>query len=304
MKLGFVSAILAELSFEEVIDFASDNGFKCVEIMCWPVGKAERRYGGVTHIDMTKINKEKANQILDYCEKKNISISAVSYYPNNMDPDTKKRQFYNEHLKKVIAGANLLGLHNVNTFIGRDKNKNLSESLSDFKKIWPDIVKYAEDNDVTIGIESCPMYFTEDEWPGGKNLAGSPKIWRELFGIIDSKNFGLNYDPSHLVWQNMDYIRSIYEFKDKIVHAHIKDAHLYQDKLNEVGVMATPLEYHAPKIPGHGDVNWGRYIMALRDIKFKGSVCIEVEDYSYEDTLEDKKLALIQSKVFMNQYIL
>jgi len=304
MKLGFVSAILGELSFEKVIDFASENGFKCVEIMCWPMGKVERRYGGVTHIDMVAIDKKKADYIKEYCNKKNIEISAVSYYPNNLDPDIKKRKFYNEHLKKVISGAKLLGIHNVNTFIGRDQNKNLSESLDDFKKIWPDIIKYAEDNDVFVGIESCPMYFTMDEWPAGENLAGSPKIWRELFSIIDSKYLGLNYDPSHLVWQRMDYILPIYEFKDKIVHVHIKDAHLYQEKLNDVGALATPLEYHEPKIPGHGDIHWGKFISALRDIKFNGSACIEVEDYSYEDTLEDKKLALVQSKFFMNQYLL
>ena len=304
MKMGFVSAIVPEFSFEQVIDFASSNGFKCVEIMCWPVGKAERRYGGVTHINMDKMDKAKAESILAHCEEKNVEISAVSYYPNNLDPDIEKRTFFHEHLKKVISGANMLGLHNVNTFVGRDKNKTMSETIIDFKRIWPDIVKHAEDNDVKIGIESCPMYFTMDEWPGGKNFAGSPQVWREIFGIIDSEHFGLNYDPSHLVWQRMDYIRPIYEFKNKIMHVHIKDAQFYQDKYDEVGSMATPLEYHYPKIPGLGDVNWGKFVSALRDIRFKGSACIEVEDYSFEDTLDDRKLALLQSKAYMNQFIL
>jgi len=304
MKLGFVSAILPEFSFEQVMDFASENGFKCVELMCWPKGKAERRYGGVTHIDMNLLDKQKAEYLLEYCNRKNVEISAVSYYPNNMDPDRQKREFYNNHLKKVIEGAKMLGLHNVNTFIGRDQNKDLSESMADFRAIWPDIIKFAEYNDVKIGIESCPMYFTMDEWPGGKNLAGSPKIWRELFSIIDSKYFGLNYDPSHLVWQRMDYIAPIYEFKDKILHVHIKDARLYQEKLDDVGVLAPPLEYHYPKIPGLGDIHWGKFISALRDIRYKGCACIEVEDYSFEDSLEDRILALRQSKAFMNQYIL
>lgn len=304
MKLGFVSAILPEYTFEQVVDFASLNGFKCVEIMCWPIGKAERRYGGVTHIDMDKINRAKSDAILEYCDNKDIQISAVSYYPNNMHPDKEKRVYFHTHLKKVIRGAQMLGLHNVNTFVGRDPNKNITDSINDFQNIWPDLIKFAEDNDVKIGIESCPMYFTQDEWPGGKNLAGSPKIWRELFSIIDSKCFGLNYDPSHLVWQRMNYIKPIYEFKDKIAHVHIKDAQLYQDKLDEVGALATSLEYHQPKIPGLGDINWGKFVSALRDIRFKGSACIEVEDYSFEDTLEDRELALRQSKGYMNQYIL
>ncbi len=304
MKLGLVSAILPEYSFEQIIDLVAENGFKCVEIMCWPKGKVERRYGGVTHIDMDTMDRAKADYFLEYSANKNVEISALSYYPNNLDPDPKKRAFFNQHLKKVIKGANMLGLHNVNTFVGRDKDKNLKDSIEDFKKVWPDIIKFAEDNDVKIGIESCPMYFTMDEWPGGKNLMGAPRIWRELFDIIGSNNFGLNYDPSHLVWQRMDYIKPIYEFKEKIVHVHIKDVQFYQDKFYEVGALATPLEYHYPKIPGLGDINWGKFISAMRDIRYKEAACIEIEDYSFEESLEDRVLAVRQSRAFMKQYIL
>lgn len=304
MKLGFVSAIVPEMNFEQVVDFASEQGFACVEMMCWPKGKAERRYGGVTHIEMDDFQAERAAAINEYCQEKNVELSAVSYYPNNMDPDLERRAFFHDHLKKVIRGAQLLNVHNVNTFIGRDKDQNLKDSIEEFKKIWPDIIRFAEDHDVKIGIESCPMYFTMDEWPAGKNMAGAPRIWREMFSLIDSPNFGLNYDPSHLVWQRMNYIRPIYEFKEKIFHVHIKDAKLYQDQLDEVGALATSLEYHSPKIPGLGDVEWGKFVSALRDIRYKGCACIEVEDYSYEETYEDRILALRQSKAFMNQYIL
>lgn len=304
MKLGFVSAIVPEMTFEQVVDFAAEQGFACVEMMCWPKGKAERRYGGVTHINMDDFDAGKAAYVSDYCRAKQIELSAVSYYPNNMDPDLERRTFFHEHLKKVICGAQLLGVHNVNTFIGRDKDKPLTESMQEFREIWPDLIHFAEDHDVKIGIESCPMYFTMDEWPAGKNMAGAPRIWRELFSIIDSPNFGLNYDPSHLVWQRMNYVRPLYEFKDKIFHVHIKDARLYQDQLDDVGALATSLEYHSPKIPGLGDVNWGAFVSALRDIRFKGCACIEVEDYSFEETYEDRILALRQSKAYMNQFIL
>lgn len=304
MKLGFASAILPEFTFEQVIDFTSENGFKCVELMCWPKGKAERRYAGVTHIDMDSLDKKTIEHIAEYSSGKGVEISAVSYYPNNLDPDLQKRGVFNEHLKKVIRGAKLLGLKNVNTFIGRDQNRNIKDNIEEFSKVWPDIIKLAEDCDVKIGIENCPMFFTKDEWPAGKNLASAPAIWREIFGIIDSAHFGLNYDPSHLVWQGMNYIRPIYDFKDKIFHVHIKDVQVYQEKLDDVGALAAPLEYHLPKIPGLGDVNWGRFISALRDIRFKGAACIEVEDYSFEDSLEERQLALLQSKAFMNQYIL
>ena len=302
-KLGFVSAILSDLSFEEVVDFASINGYTCVEMLCWPKGKAERRYAGVTHIDVNDLDEQKIKSIKKYAREKNVEISALGYYPNPLDPDTEKRKYYIEHIKKVITAAAKLGLKNVNTFIGKDKNKNIEENFKIFKKVWPAIIKHAEQSKIMIGIENCPMFFTNDEWPGGNNLATTPAIWRRMFEEIKSDNFGLNYDPSHLLWQQIDYIKPIYEFKDKIFHAHIKDAKVFQNKLNEVGILATPLEFHVPKLPGLGDVNWGKFVSALTDIGYQGSVCVEVEDRSFEDSLNSRKKSLILSKQYLNQYV-
>ena len=302
-KLGFVSAILSDLSFEEVVDFASINGYTCVEMLCWPKGKAERRYAGVTHIDVNDLDEQKIKSIKKYAREKNVEISALGYYPNPLDPDTEKRKYYIEHIKKVITAAAKLGLKNVNTFVGKDKNKNIEENFKIFKKVWPAIIKHAEQSKIKIGIENCPMFFTNDEWPGGNNLATTPAIWRRMFEEIKSDNFGLNYDPSHLLWQQIDYIKPIYEFKDKIFHAHIKDAKVFQNKLDEVGILATPLEFHAPKLPGLGDVNWGKFVSALTDIGYQGSVCVEVEDRSFEDSLDSRKKSLILSKQYLNQYV-
>lgn len=303
MKLGFVSAILADLSFEDVVSFASQNGFSCVELMCWPVGKAERRYAGVTHIDVATLDDEKASYINDYINQKNVEISALGYYPNPLDTDKEKREFYAEHIKKVIKAANKLGLKYINTFIGRDKTKTVEENLKMFKEVWAPIVKFAEENNVKICIENCPMFFSNDEWPGGNNLASTPAIWKRMFEEIPSENFGLNYDPSHLIWQQIDYVKPLYEFKEKIFHVHIKDAKLYKDKLNQVGIMATPLEFHAPKLPGLGDVNWGKFISALTDIGYKGFTCIEVEDRAFEDSLDSRKKSILLSKRYMNQFV-
>lgn len=304
MKLGFVSAILASLSFEEVIGFASEHGFSCVEIMCWPKGKAERRYAGVTHIDADALDEKKAAYIKEYVGQKGIEISGLGYYPNPLDPDIEKREVYIDHIKKVIKAANKLGLKNMNTFIGKDQNKTVEENLKMFKEVWVPIVKYAEENNVKIGIENCPMLFSKDEWPGGKNLATTPAIWRRMFEEIPSESFGLNYDPSHLLWQQMDYIRPIYEFKDKIFHVHIKDAKVYRDKLDQVGVLATPLEFHTPKLPGLGDVQWGKFVSALTDIGYKGCACIEVEDRAFEDSMESIRKSILLSKSYMSQFII
>lgn len=303
LDLGFVSAILAEKSFEEVVEFAAANQFKCVEIMCWPKGKAERRYAGVTHINVDEIDDNKANEIKSVLKKHNIYISGLGYYPNPLDADSSQAEVYIEHIKNVIRAAAKLEIPVVNTFVGRDPQKSVEENLEKFAEVWPDIIKVAEENKVKIGIENCPMIFTRDEWPGGKNLATTPAIWKKMFEIIPSSNFGLNYDPSHLVWQQMDEVQPIYDFSEKLFHIHLKDVKVFRDKLNEVGIMAYPLDYHSPKIPGLGDVNWRGFFSALTTVKYRGPVCIEVEDKAFEGSEEDVKTAILTSRNYLNQFL-
>ncbi len=303
IKLGFLSAILADLTFEEVISFAAETGYSCVEIMCWPVGKAERRYAGVTHIDVTKLSAPKADEILAFLADKGVTISGLGYYPNPLEADTQNARRCINHIKKVIDAAAKLGLDNVNTFLGRDHKSSVEENFKRFRKVWPPIVKHAEKRGVRIGIENCPMFFTNDEWPGGKNLASSPAIWRRMFKEIPSPNFGLNYDPSHLIWQFMDYVKPIYEFKDRIFHVHIKDAKVLRDRLDDVGILATPLAFHRPKLPGLGDVDWGSFFSALTDIGYNGPACVEVEDRAYEGSLRMRKKSLVQSRQYVAQFL-
>lgn len=304
MKLGLVSAILDWMPFEEMIDTISSLGYECVEVACWPNGKAERRYAGVSHIDVDNMDDEKARYILNYCKEKKVEISALAFYPNTMDGDLVKRAANIEHLKKVIAASEKLGVGMVTSFIGRDHTKSVEDNMKLFGKIWPEIIKFAEEHHVKIAIENCPMLFDETQWPGGQNLATTPKIWRQMFEMIPSDYFGLNYDPSHFVWQMMDYIKPLYEFKDKIFHVHYKDIKLFQDKLNDVGIMAYPLEYMSPKLPGLGDVDWSRYVSALTDIGYKGYTCVEVEDKSFEETHDDVIKSLRLSERYIRQFVI
>ncbi len=303
MKLGFVSAIVPELSFEELIDFASANEFKCVEVCCWPLGKAERRYAGVTHIDVDTLDDRKCTDINNYLKSKGVEISALGYYPNPLDPDLEKQSFYITHLRKVIDASALLGINRINTFIGRDKLRSVDENFEIFKNVWSSLIGYAESKRVKVGIENCPMIFTKDEWPGGNNLATTPVIWRKMFAELQSEYFGLNYDPSHLLWMQMDYLRPLYEFREKIFHVHFKDAKVYREKLNEVGIMAAPLEFHSPKLPGLGDIEWNKFISALNDIRYSGCACIEVEDKNFEGSLDDRKHALVLSKRYLSNFL-
>lgn len=303
MKLGFVSSILDGWTFEEMIDEAAALGFSCVETACWPAGAAERRYAGVSHIDVDGLNKKKAEEIHRYAGERNVEISALAFYPNTLDRDPEKRAGNVDHLHKVIDAAALLNVNMVTTFIGRDQTKNIDENLELVREVWPEIILHAEQSGVRIAIENCPMLFGNDQWPGGQNLMTSPAVWREVFRILPSDNIGLNFDPSHFVWQMMDYIRPVMEFKDKIFHVHFKDIKLKREKLDEVGILGAPLDYMTPKIPGLGDVDWGRFVSALTDIGYEGYACIEVEDRSFEGSRERIISSLVQSKQYMQLFV-
>jgi sugar phosphate isomerase/epimerase len=303
IRLGFVSAILGDLSFDEVIDFAADSGFSCVELMCWPSGKADRKYAGVTHVDVASLADNELAMIKNKLVQRNIAISGLGYYPNPLHPDKVKADFFIGHIKKVIDAAVSLDLTVINTFIGADPGRHDDDNFEKFREVWPPIVKYAEQRNIKIGIENCPMFFTKDEWPSGNNLAHSPAMWRKMFETIPSDHFGLNYDPSHLVWQMMDYVKPIYEFRDKIFHVHLKDARILKERINEVGILTTPLNLHTPKIPGLGDIEWGKFFSALYEAGYNGPACIEVEDKSFEGSIENRKTALIQSRNYLRQFV-
>ena len=303
MKLGFVSAILPDLSLPEVFQFAAAEGFDCVELMCWPKGKADRRYAGVTHIDVSEFGRGDADSVLLAAADAKVAISGLGYYPNPLTPNLDEARLYTDHIRKVIAASALLGIRQMNTFIGRDWTKSVEANWPRFLETWRPLVKFAADQGVRMGIENCPMFFSQDEWPGGKNLATSPKIWRRMFEEIDNPNLGLNYDPSHMVWQQMDYLEPMVEFADRIFHVHAKDVRLDRARLNDVGILAHPSEYHTPKLPGLGDVNWGKFFSVLTETGYQGSVCVEVEDRAYEGSLAARKMSLRQSHTYLRQFI-
>lgn len=303
MKLGLVSAILPDWTFEEVVDYAAKLGLCCVEVCCWPKGKAARRYAGITHIDVLACDDGKLLYYKQYAAERGIEISSLGYYPNPLDPDQEAAQVAIGHIYKLIEASAKMGVNLVTTFIGKDKNKTVEENLALYKEVWTPIVRFAEEKGVRIGIENCPMYFTENEWPGGNNLASTPAIWRRMFELIPSPNLGLNYDPSHPYLLHADYVKPVYAFRDKIFHVHFKDIRIYQEKLDEVGVFAPPLQWHAPKLPGMGGVDFGALISALNDIRYDGCACIEVEDKAFEACIGDVQRGIEQSCRFLRQYM-
>lgn len=300
MKLGFVSAIFPEWSLEEVCGFAATEGFACVELMCWPPGQAERRYAGVTHVDVETAQAEPFQALQS---EMGLVVSSLGYYPNVLAADRDEADRCLKHLYKVIDASARLGVNVVTTFVGRDPSKTVDDNWPRFLEVWKPLIRHAEDRGVRVGIENCPMLFSADEWPGGKNLATTPAIWERMFHDIPSAHFGLNYDPSHMVLQGMDPIAPIRDFADRLIHVHAKDLRIDQRALDRHGRFSFPKLWHTPKIPGLGDVPWGPFFSALTDSGYDGSVAIEVEDRAFEGSPARRRESLVVSRRYLLQYM-
>jgi sugar phosphate isomerase/epimerase len=288
MRLGLMTAALPMLNLDQLSAWAAETGYQMLEIACWPPAGATRRYGGVTHIDVTALDEAGAREIRAMIADRGLDISSLGYYPNPLDPDQETSDAAFAHIKRVIDAAVLLEVEIVSTFIGADPSKSNEQNLETFAKVWPPIVKYAAERGVKIAIENCPMLW-KDTWPGGTNLATTPAIWTRMFEIISDDNFGLNYDPSHLVWQFIDYIRPIHEFTDRIFHVHAKDMRVDRDMLYRDGVLGCGFRWAIPKLPGLGEVNWAAFTSALYEVGYDYVISVEHEDRSFEGTEEAVK---------------
>jgi len=284
VKLGLLTAAFPDLTLEEVARWAHESGFDALEIACWPSSGGEgRRYAGVSHVDVEDFDPKAVRRLLS---RFNLEISSLAYYPNNLDPDAEAREAANAHLRRVIEAAQRLDVEVVGTFVGRDQNRSVDENLEDFRRVWPPLVRFARERSVKVAIENCPMIFSADEWPGGRNLAYSPALWRRMFELIPDENFGLNFDPSHLVWQFIDYTRAVREFGPRIFHVHAKDMEVDRDGLYDQGVMSLGVGWQVPRLPGLGEVRWDRFLSALYAAGYDWVVSIEHEDRRFEGELD------------------
>jgi sugar phosphate isomerase/epimerase len=254
-------------------------------------GGPDRKYGGVMHLDCTDFPASRADDIRALCTRYGVEISALGYYSIPLSARADQAEAAQAHLRKVIDAAHKLNLTTVNSFIGANQHLNLEENLARFGEVWPDLIRFAADRNVRIGIENCPMLF-DDTWPFGLNLARTPAIWRRMFEMIPADNFGLNYDPSHLRMQLMDPIAPIREFGPRIFHTHAKDMRVDAHRLDEVGSLAPPMQRCTAKIPGLGDIDWGAWIGALTDAGYDGPVCVEVEDEAFHGSLARRLTSL------------
>ena len=304
MKLGLLTAAFPDLTLEEVADWAGAHGFETLEIACWPAGGGEkRRYAGVSHIDTESLDAGGAAAIRELLTSRGLGISSLAYYPNHLHPDLKHRAEVNAHLDHVVDAAVLLGVDVVGTFVGADPSASLTENLRSFAEVWPALVDRATGKGVKIAIENCPMLFSGDEWPFGTNLARTPHIWREMFNVIPDTGFGLNLDPSHLVWQMIDYERVVYDFADRILHVHAKDMEIDRNGLYEHGVLSAGMNWQTPRLPGLGEVRWDRFCSALYAVGYDRWISIEHEDRAFEGDVELVKRGFLIARDALRPYV-
>lgn len=287
MKLGLLTAPFEDTPLNDVADWAGQNGFSSFEVACWPAsGGEKRRYAGTSHIDVDGLTKAQGDDIKGGLAQRGIEISGLGYYPNPMHADTDHREEVIGHLKKVITAADTLDIGVVNTFLGGDRTLTVDENWARAQDIFEPIVNHAKDAGVTLCFENCPMIFSGDEWPGGHNIAYSPKIWRRIFEHW-SDSVGMNFDPSHLIWQFIDQTRFINEFGPRMAHVHAKDVMIDHDGLYENGTMSVGMGWQIPRLCGLGDVDWPSFFSALYRTGYDGPIIIEHEDRLFEGT-DDK----------------
>lgn len=302
MKLGFLTAPFPETPLMEVADWAAASGFEVLEIACWPRATGPtRRYAGTSHIDVANLSDSQATEIVDELAGKGLSISGLGFYPNPLHPDPAVREPAIAHLKTVMSAARKMGVPLVNTFMGGDAAKSTDENWDEALRVWPGIVKAAQDEGVKITIENCPMIFSRDEWPGGHNIAWSPYIWRRIIEEWGG-TVGLNYDPSHLVWLMIDQERFIREFGPHIYHFQAKDVEIDRDGLYERGSMSSGIGWQIPRLPGLGEAPWARIFAALYRAGYEGDCIIEHEDRRFEGTDEKVKQGFLIARDVLRPY--
>ena len=253
MKLGLFTAAFGDRPLAEVDSWAAAAGFEALEVHYPPGSSPDADVG--------------------------LQISALAYYPNTLDPDEGARQAAQAHLRVVIDAAARLGVGLVCTFAGADPARPLDESLGLFREAWPPLVDYAEERGVRIAIENCPMVSDRSRWPAGTNLAYCPAAWDAMFEAIPSPALGLNLDPSHLVWLGVDYERAAREYGHRVFHVHAKDTEIVRDELYRRSIMSLGAGWQHGRIPGRGEIDWGRFLGALRDAGYDGVVSVEHEDH-------------------------
>jgi Sugar phosphate isomerases/epimerases len=308
MDFGFLTGCLQEMTLEEKMAYAHKVGFTSLDVSCWPRDNS-RDFSG-SDIDVENLTNEEVEEIKVNQAKYKIKFSSLAYYDNMLYPDEDVRKKYADHLKAVIVAAQKLDTPLVGCFIGKDQTKSLDENFDEFESIFTDFVKFAEDHNVKLMIENCPMPgWQEDGLPG--TISYSPELWDEMFKRVPSKSFGLNFDPSHLDWLHIDYLQALRDYKNRIFHIDAKDMIVDNKKFEYYGIFGKKLNreqpedlgFWTPVIPGLGDINWAQFYDVMKEIGYNDCLSIEHEDRRFAANNAEVEKGLEFSFNYLNPII-
>lgn len=297
MKLGFLTVGLGPLSLDEMLRWGAANHFETVEIGCWP--PTHKRASDGMQLDVTTLTAARAQEICALTQEVGLPISCLSYCDNNLARDADRRKANLEHLHRVIDAAALLDVDTVCTFVGRDETKTIAENIQLAAQVLTPTVRYAREKNVRIAIENCPMPGWQFEGLVG-NVAHTPEVWDALFQAIPDENFGLNLDPSHLIWLEIDPIRAAREYAPKTLYAHAKDTELVTEQKYRRGIM-DPVNngWRIYRNPGRGALDTGAFLAALRAGGYDGALSIEMEDPDWWGNSASVQAGLLAARDFL-----
>ncbi len=278
MYVGILTGPFGSEPLEGVAAFAGQYGFGGLEIATGP---------GSKHIDTNQFGQKEADAVRELMEKRNLQISALAAFSDitSGNPEQRKRNI--ETLHNGITCASLLGVDTVTMLAGLPPNgKNRFKTIDeDCAVVLPPLLEYAESKGVRLAMEN--WYATNIQ-----NLAH----WDHLFEVVPHKNLGLNFDPSHLCWQDIDYIFAVEKYASRIFHSHGKDTEINDMKKRSVGNQGDGWWRYV--IPGLGRIKWGEYIATLRRNGYNGVISIE-----HEDSAIEREEGFLIGKKYLEQYI-
>ncbi|HLK60828.1 MAG TPA: sugar phosphate isomerase/epimerase [Chthonomonadaceae bacterium] len=278
MYVGILTGPFSREPLEVVAAFAGEYSFGGLEIVAGP---------GSQHIDTNGFTAERAHAINDLMMRRNLQISSVAAYTNPTDSNPEQRQKNLQTIHNAIDAAVLLGVDVVCTLAGmpvagKDRFKTIEE---DCAQVFPPLLEYAQSKGVKIALEN--WYATNIQHLGH---------WEKLFQAVPHANFGLNFDPSHLVHQDIDYLEAVDKFANRIFHTHGKDTEIKAHVKRIVGNQGHGWWRYV--IPGLGVIHWGEYIAALRRNGYNGVISIE-----HEDSAVDREEGFLIGKKYLEQFI-
>lgn len=252
MYVGLLTSPL-KMEFPKIVKWAGNNGFKGLEVPIAP-------HGG--QLDVEKVLKGEATKTKALLKANDIAISSLGFYSMTTLIDKDEQAFF----KRALEACAALDVDVLCTIVGPVRGKDKRQTLrGEFSQVFGPLADYAKANDVKIAMEN---YFA--------TLLQGLDHFRIAFESVENKSLGLNFDPSHLFWQQIDYLEAVHRFSDRIFHTHAKDTEVLEFRLRNVGVLDEG--WWRYRIPGRGGIDWVAYVNALKEIGYDGVLSIEHED--------------------------